>query len=362
MSAPYTFPVAANYGNLPNGVFSPTLFSKKAQMAFRKTAVAQDIVNSEYFGEIANFGDSVRILKEPEIIVNPYRRGTLITPQDLADVDFILTVDQANYFAFKLDDIEIQQAHVNWMDMATNRAAYRMADQFDINILAYASGYAYTAPVGGVGTGTWALSTTTSGTLANTSAGTNELLSANQLFRANFVSGGGATTSVATGVAGTYDITPLQMLNRFNRILDTNNVDADGRWVVVDPVFKELLMDENSKLVNNDYMANQNAGGQLLTNRLVHTNLRGFRVYESNNLPRIGTGPGTAATAGSTSNYGIIVAGQDSALAAAQQIDKTEKYRDPNSFADIVRGMNLYGRKILRPEALVSCAWNSNVG
>lgn len=53
---------AANYNNLPNGVFSPTIFSKKAQMAFRKKAVVEDITNSEYFGEIANFGDTVRII------------------------------------------------------------------------------------------------------------------------------------------------------------------------------------------------------------------------------------------------------------------------------------------------------------
>ena len=55
------------------------------------------------------------------------------------------------------------------------------------------------------------------------------------------------------------------------------------------------------------------------------------------------------------SNFGIIVAGHDSAVATAEQINKTETYRDPDSFADIVRGMHLYGRKILRPEALVNC-------
>ena len=51
---------------------------------------------------------------------------------------------------------------------------------------------------------------------------------------------------------------------------------------------------------------------------------------------------------------GIIVAGHSSAVATAEQINKTETYRDPDSFADIVRGMHLYGRKILRPEAIVN--------
>jgi hypothetical protein len=76
-------------------------------------------------------------------------------------------------------------------------------------------------------------------------------------------------------------------------------------------------------------------------------------VFVSNNLPSIGTG---SSTTGGTnaSNYGLIVAGHSSAVATAEQINKTETYRDPDSFADVVRGMHLYGRKILRPEALVN--------
>ena len=71
----------------------------------------------------------------------------------------------------------------------------------------------------------------------------------------------------------------------------------------------------------------------------------------------MGTGPATAA-ASNTSNYGIIVAGHSSSVATAEQINKTETYRDPDSFADIVRGMHLYGRKILRPEAIVTAIYN----
>lgn len=346
---------AANYQNLPNGNFSPTIFSKKAQLAFRKKAIVEDITNSDYFGEIANFGDTVRIMKEPEITVNSYMRGTQITPQDLEDTDFQLTIDQANYFAFKLDDIEVQQAHHNWMDLATNRAAYKMADEYDQNVLGYLAGYEYDRSAG-----TWSARTTYPGTKAQTSAGSDELLSANKLTRANFVSGGSSSESIATGVAGTFDATPLAILNRFNRLLDVNNVDKEGRWVVIDPVFAEILMDENSKLVSNDYMENQNAGGGLTNGKVVPGKIRGFRVYMSNNLPLIGTGPGTADNNGSSSHYGIIVAGHDSAVATAQQIDKTETYRDPFSFADVCRGMNLYGRKILRPEGLVRAIYNIN--
>ena len=138
--------------------------------------------------------------------------------------------------------------------------------------------------------------------------------------------------------------------------LDQQNVDTDGRWVVVDPVFAEQLNDENSKLLNNDFSAGNT---DILRNgRVISGLVRGFRVYMSNNLPTIGTGPSTIDTAGSQSNFGVIVAGHDSAVATASQVEKVETYRDNDSFADIVRGMHLYGRKILRPEALVRCKYN----
>ena len=48
------FKTATGYGNLPNGNFSPVIYSKKVQSAFRKTSVCEDITNSDYFGEISN--------------------------------------------------------------------------------------------------------------------------------------------------------------------------------------------------------------------------------------------------------------------------------------------------------------------
>ena len=94
------FSSASGYTNLSNGNWSPVIYSKKVQVAFRKSSVAQAITNSDYFGEIANMGDSVKIIKEPEISVQAYARGTQVTAQDLDDSDFTLVVDKANYFAF----------------------------------------------------------------------------------------------------------------------------------------------------------------------------------------------------------------------------------------------------------------------
>ena len=146
------FTTATGYGNLPNGNFSPVIYSKKVQLAFRKSTVCGDITNSDYMGEISAQGDTVKIIKEPEISVSQYARGTNVTAQDLEDEDFSLTIDKANYFAFKMDDIEEAHSHVNFMDLATNRAAYRLADNHDQEVLGYMSGYAQSANHSAAGT------------------------------------------------------------------------------------------------------------------------------------------------------------------------------------------------------------------
>ena len=354
------FQTAAGYGNLPNGNFSPIIYSKKVQLAFRKAATVGDITNSDYFGEISAQGDTVRIIKEPEISVQSYARGTQITAQDLDDEDFQLVVDKSNYFAFKMDDIEEAHSHVNFMDLATDRAAYRLADQYDQEVLGYLSGFKQSALHAKADTA----NDTVNGTKAVTTAGSDELLTSMKLKKGDF---GNITTSsagdhsipLAARLPGatalpTATASPAMVVARMKRLLDQQQVDTQGRWLVIDPVFMELLSDEDSRFMNGDY---GESGG--LRNGLVINNFHGFRLYSSSNLPAVGTGPGTTGSANQNSNFGVIVAGHDSAVATAEQINKTETYRDPDSFADIVRGMHLYGRKILRPEAIVTAKYNA---
>jgi hypothetical protein len=353
------FPKATGYNNLPNGNFSPVIYSKQVQLAFRKSSTVEAITNSDYFGEIANMGDSVKIIKEPEVSVQSYARGTQITAQDLNDEDFTLVVDQANYYAFKIDDIEAAHSHVNFMQMASDRAAYRLRDQYDQDVLGYLAGFQQSTKHTQAGTAR----TTFPGTKALSEAGSNELLSSMVLKKSDFgnittASAGDHSIPLAARLPGatalpTATASPLMVIARMGRLLDQQFVDSNGRWLVVDPVFIEMLKDEDSRLLNGDF------GGTGLQNGLVINNLHGFKVYVSNNLPKIGTGAGTTGTANQNSNFGVIVAGHDSAVATAQQITKTETYRDPDSFADIVRGMHLYGRKILRPEGIVTAKYNA---
>ena len=354
------FTSAAGYGNLPNGNFSPIIYSKQVQLAFRKSSTVEDITNNDYFGEIAQMGDSVKIIKEPEISVQAYTRGSQITAQDLDDEDFSLVIDKSNYFAFKIDDIEEAHSHVNFMQMATDRAAYRLRDQYDQEVLGYLSGYAQSALHSAGDT----VNTTVNGTKAVTTAGSDELLASMKLDATDFNlnDGGAANAGEAIvvvprlpGVSSlpTTNASPLQVIARMARLLDQQFVDTNGRWLVIDPVFAETLKDEDSRLFNSDF------GGSGLQNGLVINNLHGFRVYVSNNMPAVGTGPAVGSATLQATNYGVLTAGHDSAVATAQQINKTETYRDPDSFADIVRGMHLYGRKILRPEAIVTARYQT---
>jgi hypothetical protein len=338
-----------------SGNFSPIMYSKQAQIALRKAAVTNAITNNSYFGEIANQGDVVRIQKEPDVTVNALQRHTAISVQKLADEDFSLTIDKANYFAFKMDDIEEQFSHVDFVSLAADRAAYKMADSLDTDVLSYMSGY----------TTAGAKITAVSGTAQHPTSGnlTGEFLTANHLKKGDFssittTSAGDHSIPLATRLPGltsipTATVTPLTVIARMARKMDTANVDSRDRWLVIDPIMVELLKDEDSRLVNADFGGN----GELM-NGLVANNIHGFKVYVSNSLPSKGTGAGTAGTANQDANFGVILAGQMEAVASAEQINKVENYRDPDSFADIVRGMHLYGRKILRPEALVSAKYN----
>tara|TARA_B110000881_G_scaffold217215_1_gene234239 strand:- start:364 stop:1419 length:1056 start_codon:yes stop_codon:yes gene_type:complete len=340
-----------------NGNFSPVIYSKQAQIALRRSAVTNAITNNSYFGEIANQGDTVRIQKEPDVTVNALQRHTAITAEKLDDTDFSLTIDKANYFAFKMDDIEEQFSNVDHASLAADRAAYKMADAMDADCLSYMTGH----------TAAGEFITTSNGDAQHPTAGAlnGESLKVNQLDAiafGNLTIAGTATVGDsiplsprlpgATALSAT-TVSPLTVLARMARKMDTQNIDARGRFVVLDPVFIEMLKDEDSRMLNGDF------GGAGLQNGLVLNNIHGFRVYASNSLPAKGTGAGTSGTTAQNANYGVILAGQDDAVASAEQINKVENYRDPDSFADIVRGMHLYGRKILRPEALITARYNA---
>ena len=128
----------ANFANSVSGqtnsFFLPKVYSKQVLNFFRKASVAEAITNTDYAGEIAAFGDTVRIIKEPEITVDQYERGQDITATKLTDQEVTLIIDVANAFKFIVDDIETNMSHVNFREVATSSAAYALRDAFDTEI------------------------------------------------------------------------------------------------------------------------------------------------------------------------------------------------------------------------------------
>jgi hypothetical protein len=302
------FESAVGYANLPNGNFSPTIFSQKALLELRKTSVVEDVTNTDYFGEISKFGDVVTIMREPDITITPYKRGQEVTTQVLNDDDFTVTVDKANTFQFAIDDLEKRQSHINFEQLASNKAAYELKDAYDAEVLSYMRDSARAA---------------------------------------NYVGTTSAAVKVAAGATPSSTVfTPLGIMARAQRILDVANVGTDNRFFIGDPYFYEQLNDENSKLLNNDYTDK----GILRNGKVSEGMVRGYKLYRSNNLPVAGTGP--SAASGST-NHGVLIFGHKSAVATVSQIDKTESFRSQHTFADVVRGLHMYGRGVIRPEALV---------
>lgn len=125
------------------------------------------------------------------------------------------------------------------------------------------------------------------------------------------------------------------------RKLDVQNVPDEGRWLVVSPDFYALLLQDSR------FIEGTEAGHNTLLNGVVGQ-VRGFTVVKSNNVPRKSASPDTQS----------ILAGTNAAVTFAQQVSKVEAMRMQTDFADMVRGLDLYGAKVIRPECLTKITLN----
>jgi len=304
--------------NFANNNFLPEIYSKKVLNFFRKASVVEAITNTDYAGEIAGYGDTVKIINEPKITVYQYERGADVNTTTLTDAETTLIVDTANAFKFIVDDIESQMSHVNFKEVASSSAAYALRDAFD------------------------------AGVIAKMFAGCSQDLgsafnNADHIIGADAAAGteGVAETTASVDLLGSDGggVDALDLMARMARLLDDQDIPEEGRYFVAPPSFYEELSQSGSKLLSVDF----NAGQGSIRNGLVSTGkLRGFNMYKSNNVAT----PTTAT--------GKVLAGHMSAASTAQTITSTEVIRDPSSFGDIVRGLHVYGAKVIRPEALVS--------
>ena len=320
------FTTSSGYGNLPSGNFAPEIFSQKVLKFFRRASVAEDITNTDYTGEIENFGDTVKIMKEPTLTVTPYQRGSVVNPQDLTDDQITLIVDKANAFAFKIDDIEERHSHVNFEALATSSGAYSLKRKFDANILQNMSDAA------GIG------ASAVAGTTLTVTAAAGDIGTAN------------APINVETDDNG------INMMLAMARLLDDQSVPEENRWFVAPPIFYQKAFQAGNKISEINITGD---GTSPLRNGLaIVGTLAGFRCYKSTALNSTGgtdqvTLVDGSATLATDASENVVLAGHISAMATASHIAKTEVVRSTESFSDVIRGLHVFGRKVLRQEAIV---------
>jgi len=316
------FGTAAGYGNLPSGNFAPEIFSQKVLKFFRRASVVEDITNTDYAGEIENFGDTVRIIKEPTVTVSAYTRGSVVNAQDLADDQITMVVDNANAFAFKIDDIEERHSHVNFEALATSSGAFALKRKYDANVL-----QAMSDGAGIAGADDASLSgglTTTNSALGTASAPIN----------------------VETDDAG------INLMLLMARSLDDQSVPEENRWFVAPPIFYEKMFQAGNKMA--EVQVTGDGTSPLRNGLAVPGTLAGFRCYKSTALnSTAGTDQVTLSGVATDASENVILAGHMSSTSTASHIAKTEVVRSTESFSDVIRGLHVFGRKVLRPEAMV---------
>ena len=320
-STPLIGATGAFAGNNTSGSFIPTLWSAKLNQKFYKATVFGEIANTSYEGEISGMGDKVVINNRPDITINDYQVGTSLSYQVPTPSTVELPIDRAKYFAFQVNDVVAHQAQPKLMDMFSDDASMQMKISIDSSVLLG------TATKQGI----W-----------------NDVPAANQGATAGAISGGynlgTATAPVALTAANV-----LATLTALAGALDEQNIPETDRWLVIDPLTRQILMQSN--LAQAQFMGDDKS---MVRNGKIGMIDR-FTVYVSNQLPKAAaTQDYFGAAAAGTAKRRLILAGHKSAVTFASQMTKMETVRNPSDFGDYIRGLNVYGWKTIIPTGLAS--------
>jgi hypothetical protein len=274
--------------------FIPEIWSAELLRAYERALVygQPGVVNRDYEGDISAAGDTVRINSIGDPTIGSYTKNTnMAAVETLTDAQATLLIDQQKYFNFQVDDIDAAQQKPKVMAAAMERAGFGLRSEVDTFIAAL-----YTDAAGAIGT-TGSPKTVTSPVTAS-----NELA---------------YTYLVDLGV-----------------ILDEADVPSDGRFAIVPSWFHGLLLKDDRFVASGVQSA-----ASALANGFVGE-AAGFRIMKSNNVPN------TTAT-----KYRII-AGHPSAWSFAAQITSVEAYRPELRFANAVKGLLVFGAKVVKPAGL----------
>jgi len=271
--------------------FKNKVWAAELLSSLKKTLVyaGPQTVNRDYEGEIRNQGDSVQITSIGRPTIATYTpNSTTITPENLVDAERTLLIDQAKYFAFEVDDVDLRQSRNGGalLTEAAQEAAYGLADTVDQYVAGLYSGVASANAIG--------------------------------------------TVSITTSALAVTNLIKLKVK------LDEANVPTQGRYVIIPPWYHGLLLD--TAVFNS---VADSGTSEALRNGMVGRAF-GFDIFVSNNVVN------------TTGDDYRVTAGYRGAITFATQISKVEAYRPENAFSDAIKGLNLYGAKLVRPDGIAT--------
>lgn len=331
-------PVAGAYGTNPaySGTFIPTIWSAKLNAKFYAASTFADICNKDWEGEISNLGDKVVINNIPSIAINDYVVGGNLNYQTPQPNTIELAIDRAKYYGFNVADVLEYQSKPELMDMFTNDASEQMRVVIDSTCL-YRTLLANASTVNSIEQEDGVVAANRGATAGRRSQSYNL-----------------GTDTAPVDLAGANEA--LNVILRLASVLDEQNVPETGRWLLIDPATRLRLMQSN--LAQAQFMGDEKS---MVRNGLIGTIDR-FKVYVTNQLPfkvngqafwTSGDGSETStAGASHTARVRLLAAGHTSGITFASQMTKTEQLRNPTDFGDLVRGLQLFGHRVVKGTAV----------
>jgi len=271
--------------------FIPTVWAARLLVALEKALVygQANVCNRDYEGEVRSSGNTVKIASIGDVAVDDYTKDEDIAdPEALTDEEQSLLIDKAKYFNFYVDSVDRAQQNVNVLDEAMRRSAWSLRDYAD----SFLAG----------------------------------------IMEAAVVSGNKIGSTVTPKVPTKDDA--YEYLVDLGVLLDEANTPIDGRFVIVPAWFHGLLL-KDERFVK----AGTRRSDAALANGEVGE-AAGFSILKSNNVPN------------TTGTKYKIIAGHSIATAYVEQIVDVQTYKPEKRFGDAVKGLHVYGAKVVRPTAL----------
>lgn len=295
-----------------SGTFIPEIWSGKLIEKFYATTVLAAISNTDYEGLIKNQGDKVIIRTRPTITIRDYSIGQSLLVERPSSNIVELNIDKGKYFNTILDDVHDIQSDMNLMSMWSDDAAEQMKIIIDTEALTALRGQADPA---------------NRGTAAGAKSAAINL---------------GATTTPLVLVARNPAVGQVEVVDlivRLGQVLDEQNIPETGRWLVIPAwVASRIKMSELR-----DASLTGDAQSMVRNGRLGMIDR--FTLYSSNLLP-------SGVAAGLAAGEWAVYAGHAHALTFATQMTKMETLRSESTFGELMRGLQIYGSKVIDGKAL----------